>query len=330
MNPYAIPPFLVTLVIGWCGVLVYLRNPTSKVHMRFSLFCLSMFIWLVGFVGLYLSRDNTTALWWARFGFIGITFIPVCEYHFILTFLGLRQLKRLAILYLLAFLGLPLSRTALVYKDIWQGFWGNYPSAGILYLPFPLTFACTFVGGMWFLYKALRQETQPARRQQIKYLLLAFACGTPGIIDYIAKYKIEIYPFGYITALFFIGIIAYAVVRHRLMDVRLALTRTSVLVGVYGVVVGAPLLVGLALRPLFFQLFHERWWLAPLGLYTVAAFAGPFLYLYFQRRAEDRLLMEQRRYQQTLLSASSGMTQIRELKQLIELIRLDTQQGLLL
>jgi signal transduction histidine kinase len=322
MNFYALPPILTAGVIAIAGVVVYLRNPTSRIHIRFALFCLSMFVWLFGFIGMYLSPDEANALWWARLGFAGITFIPVFEYHFILAFLGLKQRAVLAVLYLLAFVGLPLSRTPLVYNGIWQGFWGNYPSAGPLYIIFPLTFASTFTAGVWFLYRALRREVQSLRKQQIKYLLLAFACGTPGVIDYIVKFQIHIYPFGYVNALLFIGLIAYAIARYRLMDITVAMTRGAIFVVVYSLLVGTPLVSLLSFRSILAKGLGEMWWLLPVGAvgYALLASIAPLVFVFFQRKAEGRLLREQRRYQTMLLSSAKGMTQIHSLERLLKLL----------
>ena len=63
----------------------------------------------------------------------------------------------------------------------------------------------------------------------------------------------------------------------------------------------------------------EIWWLAPLISSTVLATVGPSIYLYIQRRAEDRLLQEQRRYQAALRRASVGMGRVKDLKRLLKL-----------
>jgi signal transduction histidine kinase len=53
---------------------------------------------------------------------------------------------------------------------------------------------------------------------------------------------------------------------------------------------------------------------------ALLATVGPFIYIYIERKAEDRLLREQRRYQDTLKQASMGMTRIRNLRKLLDLI----------
>ncbi|HOW42844.1 MAG TPA: ATP-binding protein [Candidatus Omnitrophota bacterium] len=47
---------------------------------------------------------------------------------------------------------------------------------------------------------------------------------------------------------------------------------------------------------------------------------GPFFYIFLQRRTEERLLREQKRYQDTLKHAAIGMTRIRNLRKLLSLI----------
>jgi len=62
------------------------------------------------------------------------------------------------------------------------------------------------------------------------------------------------------------------------------------------------------------------WWLVPVGLFGLLATAAPMAYLAVIRRLEGRLLKDQRRYHRTLIAASSGMTRIKNIKTLCELI----------
>jgi len=318
-NPYAIPPIITAILLFGLSFFVYTKNPRSNVHRTFGLFCLSMVLWLLGFCAMYVSRDPTKALRWARVGFMGIALIPAFEYHFILTFLRLRQPKTLALLYGIGIAGLFLAWTPLVYKDIWRGFWGYYPSAGLLYPIFPISFSSAFMAGIWFLYRALKVEKNPLRRQQIGYLLIAFATGIPGVIDYIVKYKIHIYPFGYIDAFLFLSITGYAIARHRLMDVNLAITRTTVFMVVYALGLGLPLFMALSFESQLARSMGPHWWVWLWVVCALLATAAHYANIYFQRFAENRFLAEQRRYQATLRRASEGMTKIRQLPRLLKL-----------
>ncbi|HSA31426.1 MAG TPA: ATP-binding protein [Candidatus Omnitrophota bacterium] len=66
--------------------------------------------------------------------------------------------------------------------------------------------------------------------------------------------------------------------------------------------------------------FGELWWLSPMVLLTVMATAGPFIYLAIQRRAEEKLFQDQRRYQSTLRQASTGMGRIKDMDKLLDMI----------
>lgn len=109
-------------------------------------------------------------------------------------------------------------------------------------------------------------------------------------------------------------------VRYRLMDINIVVTRTTVFMVVYALLLGLPLGGALTWQPELERALGPKWWVwvwvGGAGLTTVAHYTN----LYFQRKAEARLLWEQRRYQSTLLQASRGMTEVRDLRRLLNLI----------
>jgi len=173
MNPYAIPPLITEIILLLIGLSVYLKNRTSKPNIIFSLFSFSMAVWLFGFTNMYLSRNPATALRWARIGFLGISFIPVFAYHFIIVFLNLKRKIVLPIIYLFAILSLFLSQTNYIYGGIKEHFWGYYPTAGKIYFVFLLMFGVLFTRGVSLLIINLKKTTG-LKREQIKYVSLAF------------------------------------------------------------------------------------------------------------------------------------------------------------
>ncbi|MCM8782620.1 MAG: ATP-binding protein, partial [Candidatus Omnitrophica bacterium] len=66
--------------------------------------------------------------------------------------------------------------------------------------------------------------------------------------------------------------------------------------------------------------FGQNWGFPPLILLTILASIGPFLYIYFQRRAETIILRKQRAYQETLKQAARELSRIHNLKKLLNLI----------
>jgi signal transduction histidine kinase len=115
--------------------------------------------------------------------------------------------------------------------------------------------------------------------------------------------------------------IAYAILRYRLMDINVVLTRAGIFMVVYAFILGIPFIIGWKGRELFVEKFGVAgWWLVPTSIMAGLASVGPYLYNRLRYRAEEALLQEQRRYQETLRQASRGMILIKELNKLLNLI----------
>ena len=118
---------------------------------------------------------------------------------------------------------------------------------------------------------------------------------------------------GPILSVFWILIISYTIVKYNLLDIRIAITRATIFVFIYTFVLGIP--VWLA-----FKILGKGLWIGPMVLMGFFATLGPFIYFYIQKRAEDRILQEQKSYQSTLRQASAGMGRIKELDKLLYMI----------
>jgi signal transduction histidine kinase len=71
--------------------------------------------------------------------------------------------------------------------------------------------------GMWFAY---RHPTSPRQLVQAKFWFIASAVAIPfGLTNLATVYGVHIYPLGQLGNVFYAGVIAYAISRHRLMDV---------------------------------------------------------------------------------------------------------------
>jgi len=229
MNLFALPPFITDILIFLIGLLVILKSSRTRTNIIFFLFCLSMNIWLTFYTLMYISLDPVQAIIFARLGFLGIIFIPLLAYHFIVTFLNQAPQKRVLIpLYTVGLSSVFATPTNLVYNGVAVYFWGFYPTAGSLYFIFLAAFAILFTYGIILLllgYIRAKKQADFIKAQQISYVLIAFACGTTGLVDYIIKYRLPIYPFGYISAFLFIGVIAFAITKTRLMDISVIISR---------------------------------------------------------------------------------------------------------
>ncbi|MBF0504410.1 MAG: hypothetical protein HQL14_04825 [Candidatus Omnitrophica bacterium] len=89
--------------------------------------------------------------------------------------------------------------------------------------------------------------------------------------------------------------------RHRLMDIRLAVSNTAIFIAVYAFVLGVPFYFGYK--------YHQ--WEASTWAMLVLATMGPFIFGFLRRGAEEKILEGQHRYQSTLLQATKGLSRFK-------------------
>ena len=126
-------------------------------------------------------------------------------------------------------------------------------------------------------------------------------------------FRIDIYP--YCSALF-LGIypliIVYAIIKYRLMDIHVAITRIGIFSILYVLLLFIPFYIG----------YQTKSWILSAICAFIFASVGPFIFNKLQKKATDLILMRQRRYQKTLLRMAEGMTRIYDLERLLKLIAL--------
>ncbi|MEK6938719.1 MAG: histidine kinase N-terminal 7TM domain-containing protein, partial [Nanoarchaeota archaeon] len=226
------PPLISGIIISLIGHFVFLKYRETKKKEQLALFlaCMSLSVWLFGYSGMYASRDKELALTWARIGFIGIIFIPITFYHFTVVVLNIRSKIPILVPYIIGLPFIALALTDYIYKGLNNYFWGFYPQIGSLYNLFFIFFFVLF-GYSFFLFLINFIKTKKDdyfKYNQAKYLMLAYLFANSGVVDFLPKYGIEIYPFGYLAAISWISLLAYAVVKYRLTEITFAFKKGTV------------------------------------------------------------------------------------------------------
>ncbi len=316
---YVITAWLTTFTASIVGILVYGKNPKRAVNKRWTVMSLSIAIWSLFLGFMFSSKDAKSGFMYSRILMIGANLIPITFYHFVLALLELHKEKRQRIIislgYLVAILLLLLNFTPLFvksasYKSIVRCF---YPDAGPFYIGYILIYF-GFSGYAYFLMHKAISKLTGFKRNQIIYVMFASAVGfLGGATTFPLWYQIKIPPLGSHFVWIYSLAITIAILRHQLMDIKVALSRAGMFVIVYTLVLGIPFWIG-------FKYLGKGLWILPVSITVVFATAGPFIYLFLQRRTENILLKEQKRYQKTLKQASIGMTRIRNLRKLLDLI----------
>jgi PAS domain S-box-containing protein len=241
--------FVVGLVEVALGLLVWLRNPGRSVNRWFAAFATTMGVWTI-LVGLRRSLDDPAAILFAvRVLWASAALIPVTFLQFAVVFprplAGRTTLPQAA-----TFLGLFVSGLAFspwIVTDV-RPEPGDYfqPVYGPLFRALAAYVIGTILWALTILARKLRHASGFARAQ-LQYVFFGAGLAAVGILPLglvvpllTGSSRSGVY--GPYLALVWLGFTAHSIVRHRLMDVRVAISRSAAYAA--GWVVCTGLLVG--------------------------------------------------------------------------------------
>lgn len=328
MNFITISSILIVVSNIIMAFILFLTSKRRKPNLVWAWFCIFAAIWGAGGIIWSSTKDIYVAHIGWQIANVGAAIAPVIFCHFILEYLNKVRLLELLILYGVAFIFLFLN---LFFKEKYYGDL-NFVFNQFYYLDWLprrnaayLIFYISFYWGLLtygFAHAVISfLKSTGVKRNQLKYFIIGMMVGflgAHGCFPLVFGYRY--YPYLDILIGIYPIIIGYAIVRYRLMDISVVITRFTIFVAVYSLVLGIPFVMAFGWRGRLERLFGENWWMVPLLTSTVFSILGPRIYLYFQKRAEDRLLQEQRQYQDTMRKASLGMGRIKDLKRLLNLI----------
>jgi len=316
---------LATAVISAAlGLFVYWRNREGLTNQAWLALTLGVGCWSLGFGLMLTLPGHAAALAWARVAHVGAAVIPVAFLRFTLALIDGPRPGRRAVTgsRLVAGLLAAVAGTPYLVADV-------APKLGFRYYAVPGTFyplflaisAGYFAYTFWVLWIEYR-EPLGARRTQIKYVMLASALGFGCYSTaYPLVYNVPIPPVGSFLILYYF-VIAYAIIRWRLMDVRVVVKNTVLYATLYSVVVGLFVTVVVFVGQWLFygaQTLDRRvLWMCMIALSVVVAAVRPLDS--FLRKLTDRVFFQKKyEYQRTLKAASKGMAKITNVDHLLQL-----------
>jgi len=229
MNIFAISGFINGISAVVFGSFVYFKNRKKTANKLFALLNLAIAIWAVNYGFWQMSVDKTIALLFVRLLMVGAIFIPVFCLHFILNFLDLDREKKWVLIlnYLIALILFIFNFTSFIVKDVkpilYFPFW---PKGGILFHFFLFWFSTTIIYAIYILINSF-YKSKGYKKEQIRYLILASMIGFGGgVMNFPLWYEIPLPPYGNFLVFLYPFILGYAILRYRLMVIRVVVGRT--------------------------------------------------------------------------------------------------------
>lgn len=319
-NFQALPLIFTSTLIFATGLFVLVQNTRNPANIFFFLFCLSLNFWLYGRAIMYCSRDAATAFWWAKvFAKLGVVHISPLVYAFSVHWLGLyRQQKKYMIA---AFIVAPIFYLIILLTPygmlgVRRYFWGYYPIYGPVCKIFLIFFFGYFLAAFRNFFSEWRKaQKDPARHKQVKIVTIAYMISFFASADYLPKLMyLPLYPFGYLCVFTWTMVLAYAIVRYRIMDIQTVIHKT--------IMWFASMTVVTLPFGLFVYIIHH-----PLLMLDPVSFSFSFIaiavifYFYF-RNIQPRLdqLFQQRsaNLQLVLSRFSSSLVHLQNLRDLLQ------------
>jgi len=299
------------------GIFVYLKNKTSNVNKIAMFLNFGVALWSWGIFGRELSFERTPALFFVRLSYCGAIFIPPLFFHFASSLL--KQVKYTLILFVygLSLIFLIFDFTPLFIKDVGPILsFRYYGIPGKAYPFYAVSFISIIGYSHYILIKHFR-KAEGQTRNQIRYLLFAAIIGFfGGASTFLPNFNIEIFPFGFYLISIYVGIISYAIAKHRLMDINIVLKKGTT----YGLLVML-LFVPSSLLVLIFQklIYGDIHYLLSAFVFSLLLLVT----LLFNRikphteKAVEQLLFKDRYdYRETLGTFSKAMVTILDLQSL--------------
>lgn len=318
---YSLPTLSGAIFSLILGGFILSKNKTSQINIIFSLLCLSIFSWLIAYSVCYSTVDTSTAIICTKIACTSVAFVSLFIYHFVTIFLERKsEMKYVFASYIVTFIFFGgFVFTNFFLNGVHKYFWGFYSKAGFLH---PIYLVITY--GMWarcfyLLYQdGLKKETSSIRKNQIKYVLIGLVIGMPATVDYIPKYGIEFYPFGFIFVIFFSMIIGFAIIKHHLMDIEVVIRRTAVFAGLFAFVYGVFTVATILGQEFFNDRLGWNQWVAMIPTVLVITFVLRPLELFLTNATEKFLFQKKYDYKELLHTFTSEVLTVLELQKLMD------------
>lgn len=232
INPISILPIVSLIFLSGIGFFVLFRNWKGQLNQLFFMITVVFGIWMYGSYRLFISAMEYDIVFWDRFIYMGVVFMPALQYHFSLQITSKINYNKKSLLtaYLLSLGFLIVHRSDYFVDGVFRYKYGVHTLAQPLHHLFLIFFFYYVFSLLWVFYKESRENKNKTEISKYKLLILAFAIlNVVGGIGYLPAYKISIYsPVSLLAPTIFSILTAYAILRYRFLDIRVVIKRSLI------------------------------------------------------------------------------------------------------
>jgi signal transduction histidine kinase len=277
--------------------------------------------WNLNIFVLYFLQNEHDALYWSGVFRVGTLMAASLASHLMVLLNGTRSRivwGLLGLSYAITILLVAANATGHLVSNLQTYPWGFYPVGTTLYELFPILVAFNFVLSQGLLIQILRTSDSPRQRQQARLWIVGSLIAMPfGMTNLIATFGIYFYPMGNLASVVYAGFIAYSIVRYRLMDTDIVLTKSGAYTIVTLLVIAPAFGALLWLQSRSFGRVDTDFSVALLVLLLVVALLFPVLRLRAETRLERSFFRKKYEYRTTLNEFTRSIVRIIDRGELI-------------
>ncbi|MFT7637767.1 MAG: signal transduction histidine kinase [Candidatus Omnitrophota bacterium] len=217
------------MISSWTlAYIVFKHSQPHSASRLWAYFSILVGIWGLGITGGTLSPTPETALLWWKFGNLGVTLMPGMFIHFTYSYLGItrRRVVTLGYAYSIFFL-INIFFPFFIVKSVWV--FDSYYHFGRPMTPMYLFFTITWLSIIIYChieFLLALPKHKGEKRTQIIYFLLATIIGfVGGSLTYLVAMNTSYYPWGNFCVPLYPIVMGYAIVVHKLMDVKVVISK---------------------------------------------------------------------------------------------------------
>lgn len=248
-NPHAISTLIAAAFSLFLAIFVYIQARDNIVNKTFACCSGSLGIFYFDVFGFYIIPNITFLTYWIRFFRIGYVLFVPCFLHFALRLIRNEEKVKeriLRIAYGMAIIFYVLNWFGLFEKGFVKTEWKYTLDVTVVYISFLSYIFIILTYALFEILKGYKKSDSILVRKQLQYVLLAGAVAIIlGFTNAFLYFGIKVYPLGSFGSVAFSGIIAYAILKHQLMDIEVIIKRgvvyaslTASITAIYVVTVG--------------------------------------------------------------------------------------------
>lgn len=246
MNTHALISLLSAVINIILAIFVFVKNKKSYLNIAFVLMTFCIAIWNINTFGLFIATNEIFAVKWSNVFRHGLFLMPAVTLHFLTILTNSNDKKRKRIIisaYVYSFIVIIIALSGYFRGNFVKQKWGYFPGVDLAYKSFMAGFVVFFGYGLFLLFRKYRTVKSALEKNRLKYALAALIVGIiVGSTNFFPSF-FEAYPLGNFSGAVYTGIIAYSIVKHRLLEIEVIIKRGAVYTVLAGFVTACYMLV---------------------------------------------------------------------------------------